>query len=162
MVWTELLCPSNVISHSNRFAVYLLPTAMSAVIGNNTFVDGFVLPDERKLYKSLFNSLITGRSFENLSYLSSCSLSQRWRFQRIRSNLLRNIQSDVAHSVPLKTSFLQGDKLFWENLWGVVFYMGVLMIRSCHGESFTNAFFSNVNTVNLKMFPNHGGINTCR
>ena len=34
---------------------------------------------------------IIGRSFENLSYLSSCSFSQRWRFWRIRSNLLRGI-----------------------------------------------------------------------
>ena len=31
-----------------------------------------------------FNSLITGRIIENLSYLLNCLLSQRWRFRRIR------------------------------------------------------------------------------
>ena len=36
------------------------------------------------------------------------------------------------------------------------------MIKSCQEESFTNAFISNVKTVNLKIFPNHGGIYTCR
>ena len=39
----------NVISHSNRLVVYLLPTVMSFVIGNHRFVDGFVLPEEREL-----------------------------------------------------------------------------------------------------------------
>ena len=46
----------------------------------------------------LFNLLITGTSFENLSYLSSCSLSQRWKFWRIRSNVLRDIESDFAYT----------------------------------------------------------------
>ena len=38
---------------------------------------------------------------------------------------------------------------------------GGLMIRSCQGqESFTNAFSSNLKTVNLAIFPNYEGINT--
>ena len=40
---------------------------------------------------------------------------------------------------------------------------GGLMIRSCQGlGSFTNAFFSNLNSVNLKISPNRGGICTWR
>ena len=58
---------------------------------NRELYDGFVLPD--KNFKNIiFDSLITGRSCENLSYLSSCSLSQRWRFRRIRSNALRGTE----------------------------------------------------------------------
>ena len=38
-----------------------------------------------------------------------------------------------------------------------LFYMGGLMIISYQG-GFINAFFSNLNTANLKFFSNHGGI----
>ena len=31
-----------------------------------------------------------------MSYLSSYSLSQRWRFGGIRSNILQDIESDIA------------------------------------------------------------------
>ena len=49
-------------------------------------------------FKSLlFDSLTRGGSFENLSYLSRCSLSKRCRFRRIRSNVLRGIESDLAY-----------------------------------------------------------------
>ena len=66
---------------------------------NRESYDGFVVPVERELEKNLlFDFLITGRSFENLSYLSSCSLSQRWRFWRIHSNVLRGIESDLAYT----------------------------------------------------------------
>ena len=45
---------------------------------NRESYDGFVVPVERELEKNLlFDFLITGRCFENLSCLSSCSLSQR-------------------------------------------------------------------------------------
>ena len=51
----------------------------------------------KKNFKNLlFDLLIMGRNIKNLSYLSSCSLSQRRRFQRTRSNLLRGIESDLA------------------------------------------------------------------
>ena len=43
-----------------------------------------------------------------------------------------------------------------------MFHKDGLMIRSCQDERFTNAFFSNVKTVNLKNFPNHSGIYICR
>ena len=42
---------------------------------------------EENFKNLLFNSLITERSFENLYYLSSYSLSQRRRFRRIRSDV---------------------------------------------------------------------------
>ena len=42
----------------------------------------------------LFDLLITGKSFENLSYLSSCLLLQRVRFWRIRSKVFRGIKSE--------------------------------------------------------------------
>ena len=49
---------------------------------------------------------------------------------------------------------------FWTNLLGAVLYRGLIM-RSCQGlGSFTNAFSSNVKTVNLKIFVNHEGIYT--
>ena len=38
---------------------------------------------------------MTGSSFNNLSYLSRCSLLQSWRFRRIRSKVIRSIESDL-------------------------------------------------------------------
>ena len=78
----------------NRLVIYSLPTAMSFLIGNHTMDLLYLLKENFKL----FDLLITGRSFENLSYLSSCSLLQRSRFRRIRSNVLRNIESDLAYT----------------------------------------------------------------
>ena len=50
-------------------------------------------------FKNLLSDfLITERSFQNLLYLSSCSLSQRWRFWRILSNVLRGMESDLAYT----------------------------------------------------------------
>ena len=46
----------------------------------------------------LFDLSSIGRSFESSSYLSSCSLSRRWRFWRIRSNVLRGIEPDLAYT----------------------------------------------------------------
>ena len=59
--------------------------------------DGFILPVERELIVKnlLFDLLIMARSFKNLFYLSSCSLPQR-RFHRIRSSVLRAIESDLS------------------------------------------------------------------
>ena len=49
-------------------------------------------------------------------------------------------------------------KTFLSKFMGGCFTWG-LMIRSCKGgwEIFTNVFSSNLNTVNLKNFPDHGG-----
>ena len=86
----------NFIFLMNRLVIYSLPTAMSSLSRNHT-MDLFYLL--KKNFKNLlFDLLIMGKSFENLSYLSSCLLSQRWRFRRIRSNLLRNIGSDLAYT----------------------------------------------------------------
>ena len=69
-----------------------------------------------------------GRSIENLSYLSSCSLSQRWGFQRIRSNILRDIQSDIAHSVPPQNKlFIRGET-----------FLGKFMARGSVPQGWTN------------------------
>ena len=75
---------------------YGLFIAMRSVTGNHT-MDLFCLLKE-SFKNLLFDPLITGRSFDKLPYLSSCLLSQRWRFQRIRSNLLRGIESDLAYT----------------------------------------------------------------
>ena len=56
--------------------VYSLPTAMSSV-GWNYTMDSFYLLKEN-LKNLLFDSLITGKNCENLSYLSSYLLSERF------------------------------------------------------------------------------------
>ena len=67
------------ISYSSWIAIYSLPTAMNSVTGNHLSDLFYLLKENFK--NLLFDSLIMGRSFEKLSYLSSCSLSQRWRFR---------------------------------------------------------------------------------
>ena len=69
----------------NRLAVYFLPTAMNSLRGNHTMHLFHLLKENFK--NLLFDLLITGRSFENLHYLSSCSLSQRWRFPIINKSV---------------------------------------------------------------------------
>ena len=53
--------------------VYSLPTATSSVTKNHTMDLLYLLKENFK--NLLLDSLITGRKFENLLYLSSCSLS---------------------------------------------------------------------------------------
>ena len=48
---------------------------MSSVAENHAIYLFYLL--EEKFKNLLLDSLVTGRNFENLSYLSSCSLSQR-------------------------------------------------------------------------------------
>ena len=83
---------------------------------NSQSYDWFVLPVKKKNFKNpLLHSLITQRSFENLSYLSSCSLSQGWRFQRLLSNLLRDIESYLAYT---KVSRAVSQYILWfGSLW---------------------------------------------
>ena len=97
----------------NRLVVYLLPTVMNSLTANHK-TDLFCLL--KKNFKNLLTDLlITGRSFEILSYLSSCSLSQRWRFLRIRSNIFRNIEPDLAYT---KVSGVASQYILWsESLW---------------------------------------------
>ena len=123
MVWTELqaicLCNKELdfIFLFNRFVVYSLPATMNFLTGNYT-IDLFYLLKEN--FKNLLSDLlITERSFENLSYLSNCSLSQRWRFRRIRSNVLRGIESNLAYKKvsgslwhPLSSSMLKNERIF--------------------------------------------------
>ena len=79
----------------NRF-VYSLVTAMSSVTGNHTMDLFYLLKESDK--NLLYGSLISGRSYESLPYLASCFLSQRWRFQKICSNVLQDIESDLAYT----------------------------------------------------------------
>ena len=73
-----------------RLIVYSLPTTTSSVTGYRMMDLFYLLKGNFK--NLLFDSLIMQTSFENLFYLSSCSLSQRWKFQRIRSSVLRGIE----------------------------------------------------------------------
>ena len=86
----------------NRFVVYSLFTAMSSLTGNHTMELLYLLKEN--FNNLLFDLLIIGRSFEYLSYLSRCSLSQRWRFWRIRSKVLRGIESNLAYTKILGVS----------------------------------------------------------
>ena len=66
--------------------------------------------------------------------------------------------------------FHEGGKFFWANLLGVILHGKTndqIMPRKVEraggaggGGSFTDAFSGNRNTVNLNIFPNHGGIFT--
>ena len=100
---------------------------MSSLTGNHTMNLFYLLKENFK--NLIFNLLITGTSFENLSYLSSCSLSQSWRFRRIRSNVLRYTESVFAYTKvsgvssqyilrsrslwhPLSSSMLENKRIF--------------------------------------------------
>ena len=85
----------------------------------------------------LFDLLITGRSFENLSYLWSCSLSQRWRSWRIRSNVLRGIESDLAYT---KVSGFAFQYMWSGSLWHPL-SSSMLKIEFFHYNFKTNACF---------------------
>ena len=74
--------------------------------------DGFVVPFKKNLKDLLFDILITERSFENFSYLSSCSFS--WR-RGIPFNVLRGIESDRAHT---KVSVVTSEYIFWSKTYG--------------------------------------------
>ena len=78
--------------------LFSMPTVMSSVTGeSNHTMDLFYLLKEN--FKNLlFDTIITEKSFENLSYLSSCSLSQRRKFWRICSNVLQGIEYDLAYT----------------------------------------------------------------
>ena len=88
--------------------LFPLPTAMSSLTGNHTMDLLYLLKENFK--NLLFNLLITGGSLENLSYLSSRSLSQKWRFWIIRSNVLRGIESDLAYT---KVSGAASQYILW-------------------------------------------------
>ena len=85
----------------------------------------------------LFDLLITGRSFENLPYLWSCLLSQRWRSWRIRSNVLRGIESDLAYT---KVSGFAFQYMWSGSLWHPL-SSSMLKIEFFHYNFKTNACF---------------------
>ena len=97
----------------NRLVVYSLPTAMSYLTGNHTMDLLYLLKEN---FKNLLSDLlIPGRSFENLSYLSICLLSQRLRIRRIRSNVLRGIESYFTYT---KVSAVASQYILWSgSLW---------------------------------------------
>ena len=85
----------------------------------------------------LFDLLITGRSFENLPYLWSCLLSQRWRSWRIRSNVLRGVESDLAYT---KVSGFAFQYMWSGSLWHPL-SSSMLKIEFFHYNFKTNACF---------------------
>ena len=88
---------------------FYIPLELTSFLTGNHTMDLFYLLKEN--FKNLlFDLLTTGRSFENLSYLSSCSLPQRWRFWRTRSNVLRNIESDLPYT---KVSGVASQYILW-------------------------------------------------
>ena len=100
----------------NLLFIYLLPTAMRSVAENYT-IDLFYL-FKGNFKNLLFDSLITGRSLGNLSYFSGWLLSQRWRFQRIRSNVLRGSESDLAYTkiLGVLSQYILRSESFWHPL----------------------------------------------
>ena len=92
----------------NRVVVCSLRTAMSNLTGNHIMDLLYLLKENFE--KLLSDILITERSFENLSYLLCCSLSQRWRFWRIHSNVLRGIELDLAS---IKVSVVASQYVLW-------------------------------------------------
>ena len=104
LIWSEMnyivICLYNkypdFIFLLNRLVVYSLLTAMTSVTRYHIMDLFYLLKEDFK--NLLFDSLITGRNFENLSYLSSCLLSQRWSFRRIRPNVLRGNESHLVYT----------------------------------------------------------------
>ena len=76
--------------------IFLLPTAMSFLTGNHT-MDLFHLV-KKNSKNILLDLLAMGINFEDLSYLSNCSLSQIWRFWRIHSKVLQGIESNLTYA----------------------------------------------------------------
>ena len=57
--------------------------------------------------------------------------------------------------------FFKGGTNFFRQIYGEMFYMGTnYRIMQGRRKSFTKAFSSTLNTVNLKFFPGHGGRHT--
>ena len=93
----------------NRPVVYSFPTGMSSLTVNHS-IDLLYLLKENFKYL-LMDLLITGSSFENLIYLSSCSLSQRWRFL----NVLQSNEWDLTYT---NVSGVASQYILWSgNLW---------------------------------------------
>ena len=112
MVWTEL--HSHVpLQQLPRFHIPLDSTCCLLVTYCHEFCNReFVALVERQLEKYPIWLLITRR---NLCYLSSCSFSQRSRFRRIRSSVLRDTESDCAYTKILE--FVSQYILRSGNLW---------------------------------------------
>ena len=97
----------------NQLVAYSLLTAMRSLTENHAMVLLYLLKENFK--NILFNLLITGRIFKNLSYLWSRLLSQRWRFWRICSNVWPGIESDLAYT---KVSLVASQYILWSgSLW---------------------------------------------
>ena len=75
---------------------------MSSLTGNYTMDLLYLLKENFK--NSLFDLLVIGRSFENLCYLSSCSISQSWRFWRTLQRITRHWIRPCSHKSIVVTS----------------------------------------------------------
>ena len=93
----------------NRPVVYSFPTGMSSLTVNHSMDLLYLLKENFKYL--LMDLLITGSSFENLIYLSSCSLSQRWRFL----NVLQSNEWDLTYT---NVSGVASQYILWSgSLW---------------------------------------------
>ena len=101
---------------------------------NGKSYDGFVPPANREVscLPSKFPAwlIITGESFENLSYLSSCLLSPRWKFWRIHSNLLQGIKSDLAYTKAQKYQGLPPETFYGLEAYGIHWAVAFLKKRA--------------------------------
>ena len=99
---------------------------MSSLTGNYTMDLLYLLKENFK--NSLFDLLITGKSFENLCYLSSCSISQSWRLSRTLQRITRRWITPCSHKsivvtlqyilwsgslwYPVRSSMLKNKRIF--------------------------------------------------
>ena len=109
----------------NWFVVYSLPTAMSSVTGNHTMDLLYLLKENLK--NLIFDLLIRGRSFQNLSYLSSLFVVKK---MEILKNTLERItrhwispclHKSIGGRLPiyftLSSSMLENKRIFSLVIW---------------------------------------------
>ena len=140
----------------NRAVVYSLRTAMSNLTGNHTMDLLYLL--KKNFKKLLSDILITERSFKNLSYLSCCSLSQKWRFWRIHSNVLRGIELELAST---KVSVVASQYILWP---GSIWYpVRSSMLKNKRIFSLViSALMPVFSTVQLDVAKNHINLNVAK
>ena len=92
-IWLYNKYPDFFIFLLNRLVVYSLLTAMISVTRYHIKDLFYLLNEDFK--NLLFDSLITGRNFENLSYFIKLFVVSK---RRIRSNVLRGNESDLVYT----------------------------------------------------------------
>ena len=80
---------------------------------------------------------------------------------KIKHSVSFSQKTNVWEDFFLLKRLFMGEQTFWGKFMGGLFYIGS-NDQMLQGEkkSFTNAFFNNLNSVNLKNFRSHGGRHT--